>query len=178
MQMNMCYCIWHSVERASWYICVTRTNTMHFFSLLICFSNHPLRASNRLTIHHQEALYCICSIWYLSCTALISRWHTICCMYSKVPPDDEQLINSKHVEDDYWNKLRGKSASCCCISVRLVVSSSNLTTLFLKSWWLSNRSRHETYSFSAAKLIRNRDLGSRPLDHILSQFNPFHAVTE
>ena len=26
--------------------------------------------------------------------------------YSKLPPDDEQLIYSKHVEDDYRNKLR------------------------------------------------------------------------
>jgi hypothetical protein len=25
----------------------------------------------------------------------------ICCIYSKVPPDDEQLIYSKHVGDGY-----------------------------------------------------------------------------
>jgi DNA-binding transcriptional regulator YhcF (GntR family) len=29
-------------------------------------------------------------------------------MYSKLPPEDEQLIYSKHVEDIYWNKLRKK----------------------------------------------------------------------
>jgi len=39
---------------------------MHF-SLLICFNNRPLRVSNRLTIHHQEVFYCICSIWHLLC---------------------------------------------------------------------------------------------------------------
>jgi hypothetical protein len=27
--------------------------------------------------------------------------NAICCVYSKLPPDDEQLICSKHVEDDY-----------------------------------------------------------------------------
>ena len=27
--------------------------------------------------------------------------NTICCIYSKLPPDDEGLIYSKHVEDDY-----------------------------------------------------------------------------
>ena len=28
------------------------------------------------------------------------------CMYSKLSPEDEQLIYSKHVEDIYWNKLK------------------------------------------------------------------------
>ena len=27
--------------------------------------------------------------------------NTICCIYSELPPDDEWLIYSKHVEDDY-----------------------------------------------------------------------------
>ena len=30
------------------------------------------------------------------------------CMYSKLPAEDEQLIYSKHVEDDYLNKLRNE----------------------------------------------------------------------
>jgi len=34
---------------------------------LIYFSNHSLHVSNRLTVHHQEAVYCICRVWYLSC---------------------------------------------------------------------------------------------------------------
>jgi len=46
--------------------CVIMTDKLHF-SLLVCFNNHPLHVSNRLTIHHQEVLYCICSIWYVSC---------------------------------------------------------------------------------------------------------------
>ena len=38
--------------------------------------------------------------------------NTICCIYSKIPPCDEQLIYSRHVQDDYWKKLGEKSASC------------------------------------------------------------------
>ena len=56
----------NSVDRALWYICVIKTNKIKF-SLLIYFNNHPLHVSNTLTIHHQEVVYCICSIWYSSC---------------------------------------------------------------------------------------------------------------
>ena len=35
-------------------------------SFLIYFNNYPLHVSNRLTYHHQEAVYCIWSLWYLS----------------------------------------------------------------------------------------------------------------
>ena len=34
--------------------------------------------------------------------------NAIDCMYSKLPPEDEWLNTSKHVEDIYWNKLRKK----------------------------------------------------------------------
>jgi hypothetical protein len=46
-------------------ICVKRPNKMHFF-LLMYFNDYPLHVSNRLTIHHQEVVYCICSMCYLS----------------------------------------------------------------------------------------------------------------
>ena len=36
-------------------------------SFLIYFNKYPLHVSNRLIIHHQETVYCACSIWYLSC---------------------------------------------------------------------------------------------------------------
>ena len=39
---------------------------MNFFSSFILII-YPLHVSNRLTIHHQELVNCICSIWYLSC---------------------------------------------------------------------------------------------------------------
>ena len=42
---------------------------------------------------------------------IFSTLNNICCIHSKIPPDDEYLIYSKHVEDDYWNTLREKSAS-------------------------------------------------------------------
>ena len=41
--------------------------------------------------------------WYI-----FSTINAIDCMYSKLPPEDEKLIYSKHVEDIYWNKLRKK----------------------------------------------------------------------
>ena len=34
------------------------------------------------------------------------KYHRL--LYSKLPPDDEYLIYSKHVENIYWNKLRQK----------------------------------------------------------------------
>ena len=34
--------------------------------------------------------------------------NAIDCMYSKLPPEDEYLIYSKHVEDIYWNKFKNK----------------------------------------------------------------------
>jgi calcineurin-like phosphoesterase family protein len=42
---------------------------------------------------------------------IFSMLYTIYCIYSKIPTDDKQLLYSKHVEDDYWNKLRKKSSS-------------------------------------------------------------------
>jgi len=38
--------------------------------------------------------------------------YTKCCRYRQVPPDDEQQTFSKHVEINYWNKLKVNSASC------------------------------------------------------------------
>jgi hypothetical protein len=43
-------------------------NQQDDFSFIIYFSNHPLRVSNRLTIRHQEVLYCIRCIWYYAST--------------------------------------------------------------------------------------------------------------
>lgn len=38
--------------------------------------------------------------------------YTNSCIYRVVPPDDEQEACSKHVEVNYWNKLKVDSASC------------------------------------------------------------------
>ena len=40
----------------------------YFF--LIYFSDYPLHVLKRLTIRHQEEVYCICNLWYLSCIHL------------------------------------------------------------------------------------------------------------
>ena len=37
------------------------------FSLLGYLNNYPVDVSNRLTVHHQEAVYSTRSIWYSSC---------------------------------------------------------------------------------------------------------------
>jgi hypothetical protein len=39
--------------------------------------------------------------------------HTNCCIYRVVSPDDEQSAYSKHVEVNYWNKLKINSESFC-----------------------------------------------------------------
>ena len=68
-------------------LCVIWTNKMHF-SLLIYFNNHPLHVSNRLTILHQEVVYCGTLI-VLAVSQHRCMINTIYCMYSKLPPDDE-----------------------------------------------------------------------------------------
>ena len=60
--------IWHHVDRASWYICVIRTNKMHF-SLLIYFDNNPVHVSNRVTLPQLIMLFCVlfvckCVLYY------------------------------------------------------------------------------------------------------------------
>ena len=96
-------------------------------SFLIYSIKYPLHVSNRLTIHNQEAVYCTCNRVYgiYRASTLTSCWHDhtlivftasqrgrtihiVYCIYSKLPPEDEYLISSKHVENIYWNKLRKK----------------------------------------------------------------------
>ena len=63
--------------------------------LKIYFSNHPLHVSNRVTVHHREVVYTVCSLWYLSCWKYImmckitythtrghSKYKTLYCMQS------------------------------------------------------------------------------------------------
>ena len=81
-------------------VCVIRSNEMHFIFKFIPIN--PLHVSNRLTVQHYQ-----CSTLIVS--AASQRGNTINatdCMYSKLPPEDGQLIYSKHVEDIYWNKFK------------------------------------------------------------------------
>ena len=45
--------IWHSEDRASWYIRISETKKMHYFSTLFWYAT--LHVSDRLTVHHQES---------------------------------------------------------------------------------------------------------------------------
>ena len=44
--------IWHSQDRSSWYILITKVNEMHCFSNLFWY--RTLHVSDRSTVHHQE----------------------------------------------------------------------------------------------------------------------------
>jgi len=70
------------------------------FSLLIYFNNNPLHVSNRLTIRHQEVallymqhmVFIVHLRWLAASTIRVERTgtiNTVCCIYSKIPPDDE-----------------------------------------------------------------------------------------
>jgi hypothetical protein len=94
--------------------------------LSIYFNNEPLHVSSRLTAHHQEVLLCIYSSWYMLCVYVDWQlvWilqnasqhkcmtYNIRCIWRVVPPDDEQKACSKHVEINYWNKLKVNSVPC------------------------------------------------------------------
>ena len=53
---------------------------MHF-PLLIYLHNRPIHVSNRLTIHHQEVFYCICSIRYRGADKSLARPTSRCIFF-------------------------------------------------------------------------------------------------
>jgi len=105
------------VDRASRYICVIKTNLMHYLSS-VYFINQPLHVSGIFVAHHQE-VYCIyttigtCYAFQLTVCWPANRQSTKkhnTYIYS-IPPDDGLQICPKHVEVDWWNELRINSAS-------------------------------------------------------------------
>ena len=83
---------WHSVDRVSWYICVIRTNKVHFF-LLIYFNNHPLYVSKLFIIRRSLTVYaaqseCRSTLIVLAASQRGCMINTVWCIYSKLPPDD------------------------------------------------------------------------------------------
>jgi len=86
---------------------------------------HPPNITPFLSWHSVDRASCICVIRINKMLAVNQRRcmiNTIWCTYSKIPPDDEWLIYSKHVEDYFWNKLREKSASCWFVLRKLLLS--------------------------------------------------------
>ena len=65
------------------YIYVHNKNQPDVLSLLIYSNKYSLHITNRLTVHHQQAVYCTCSLWYLSCIHVDwltrSRWNCVKC---------------------------------------------------------------------------------------------------
>ena len=74
--------------------------------------------------------------------------NTTDCIYSKLPPDDEQLISSKHVEDNYWNKLGKKVHLVGCYY-------ANLSFLFVSIKSVHKQPQNYIYSVTnkSTKLI-------------------------
>jgi len=72
------------------------------------------------------------------------RINTTYCIYSKLPPDDENLIYSKHVEDDYWYKLREKNmhlvgpyyANISRCTVHRISNNHYISDVKFRSWCL------------------------------------------
>ena len=61
--------MWHSEDRASWYILVIKANEMHYISNLFWY--RTLHVWDRFTVHHQESST-VLQIPVASCTALAS----------------------------------------------------------------------------------------------------------
>ena len=73
-----------------------------------------LTASQRgCTINTIDCMYSVLADSQRGCTI-----YTIVCMYSKLPPEDEQLIYSKHVDDIIGINLKRK-----CISLVLITKN-------------------------------------------------------
>jgi len=105
------------VHRASWYICVIKSNLMHNLSS-VYFINQPPHVLGIFVAHHQE-LYCIYTTIGTCCAFQLTVFWPANIQSSKkhntsicsIPPDDGLQICPKHVEVDWWNKLRINCAS-------------------------------------------------------------------
>ena len=79
--LNFSYIWRYAYRRASWYIYVIRTNKVHFSFSLNLFQ---YSSSTCFVIRSYSTVY--------TAYGIFSMINTICCMYSKIPPYDEQLI--------------------------------------------------------------------------------------
>ena len=96
---NLMFCL-----PASWYIRTrNQQDALFAFNLKIKLSSIPILPTGS---QHKPMTY------------------TNCCIYRVVPPDDEQYACSKHVEVNYWNKLKVNTISCWLLLYGLIAPSS------------------------------------------------------
>jgi len=100
-------------DRASRYICVIKTNLMHYLSS-VYFVSQPLHVSGIFVAHHQEVYYIHTLYIHLNPANRQStkkhNTYQLLYIYS-VPPDDGLQICPKLLEVDWRNKQRISSAS-------------------------------------------------------------------
>jgi NADH:ubiquinone oxidoreductase subunit F (NADH-binding) len=89
-----------SVDGASRYICVIKTNLMHYLAS-VYFVSQPLHVSGIFAAHHQEV--------YSIYTTIDNKYPLL--YICSILPDDGLQICPKHIEVDWRNKLRINSAS-------------------------------------------------------------------
>jgi hypothetical protein len=100
--------------------------------------------------------------WLLAASQHKRVTHTNCCIYRLVPPDDEQWTCSKHLEVNYWNKLKVNTASCWLLLCRYITMCGKQNT----KWWCSSvvssvraksklyQEKHPKYYFFYSKLLQ------------------------
>jgi hypothetical protein len=90
------------------YVCVI-TNLMHYLSLCL-FRQSASTCFRHICSPSSGGILCIYIYIYIY---IYSTYQLMCvCIYIYIiPPDDGLQICPKHVEVDWWNKLRIKSAS-------------------------------------------------------------------
>ena len=85
-------------SKHAYYNC-TINPTCYNILLSMYLDDFPMHVSSRFTAHRQEVLFYIYSSRYVSCVYVgwllaasqhKHKTHTDCCIYRKVPPDDEQ----------------------------------------------------------------------------------------
>jgi hypothetical protein len=83
--------LWRSCDRASLIYLSSTTNEMQRYTIFF-ITVKDLHVSGSFSVHHQEPMNCIHSIWYVPGLA-----HTRCCEYSSWAPDDGRRNRQKHV---------------------------------------------------------------------------------
>jgi len=92
-------CIWHSEDRASWYILIMKANEMHcsshlFGKVLYMFRTCPLSIIRSISTLYTYNKHLSC--WF--CWRLLAWSGSILISLADATPDDGQWICPKHVE--------------------------------------------------------------------------------